>query len=88
MTNPLKDNAVPRRSFLKGALVLLAAPLLLPKAVTGPQTFFVSGFDAYGAPVTETIRLAQIREILMPGIREWVSTYEIPPAEWERIFGA
>jgi hypothetical protein len=86
MANPLESNAVPRRSFLKGALALLAAPLV-PK-VAGPQTFLVSGFDAYGAPVTETIRLAQMREILMPGIRQFVSDYEVQPAQWDRIFDA
>jgi hypothetical protein len=93
MTNPLKDNAVPRRSFLRGALALLAAPLL-PKAVVAaiepplsPNVALAVSFADVKARAAGC-QLAQIRDLLMPGVRQMVSTYEVPPAEWERIFGA
>jgi hypothetical protein len=89
VSNPLENSVVPRRSFLKGALALLAAPLV-PKAVNKTTFWYVD------EPVTATfipaeavrnVSLAQIREILMPGVRQMVSAYEVPPAEWDRVFG-
>jgi hypothetical protein len=80
---------VPRRSFLKGVLALIAAPLV-PKAellaTTPLSATMVRFIDPPRYSVAGRCDLAQIRELLMPGIRQIVSTYEVPP--WGDVFCA
>ena len=82
---------LPRRKFLLGLTglfcapaIIKVAPLMRIKAV--PRHAIVTGWDAYGERVTETIDFGNIRSMLLQGLQEIDREWGKMPAQWDRIF--
>lgn len=76
-----------RRGLLVG---LLCAPaivrpgMLMPvKRIVTPRSFFIfTGFDEYGRPKSEIIR---VPDMLLPGIRQIGASYAAIPGHWSSL---
>jgi len=81
-----------RRRFIWGAAAtIIAAPAIVRAASLMPVKALPRGL-AYSFAQTKEIvasnifNLGQIRELLLPGLLEYRSSYDAIPSEWERIF--
>ena len=92
----MTDLIMPRRKFLTGLFGLVAAPAvvkaanIMPVKVITPQWFANdgTGLVSMAHPVrTGGVNLAQMRELLMPGLRQMVDVmYEDRSEQWADIF--
>ncbi len=87
---------MPRRKFLSGLFGLIAAPAIVKAANIMPVKYIPQhlheldgiGLTTITHPVrTGGVNLAQMRELLMPGLRQMVDVmYEDRSEQWADIF--
>ncbi len=93
----MADLIMPRRKFLTGLLGLVAAPAvvkassLMPVRVIEPKWFLNDGLplQSMAHPVRKGsgINLAQLRELLRPGLEKMIDEmYAEHPGQWKSIF--
>jgi len=88
----MTDLIMPRRKFLTGLMGLVAAPAVVKVSSLMPVKSFVEP-QLYTFPnrvwmaPSSGVNLAQIRELLMPGLRKMVDDmYAEHPGQWKSIF--
>ena len=88
----MTDLIMPRRKFLTGLMGLVAAPAVVKAVNIMPVKSFVKPqlytfpHRVWVAP-SSGVNLAQIRELLMPGLRKMVDDmYEDRSDQWAGIF--
>ena len=88
---------LPRRKFLTGLFGLVAAPAvvkaanIMPVKVIEPKWFLNDGLPlqsmTHPARKGSGVRLAELREILRPGVEEMFNKmYEENPGQWKSVF--
>lgn len=88
----MTDLILPRRKFLTGLMGLVAAPAVVKAANLMPVKLvqFDNGvaLTSMAHPVrTGGIHLSELRELLMPGLREMVDDmYTEHPGQWKSVF--
>jgi hypothetical protein len=88
----MADLIMPRRKFLTGLLGLVAAPAvvkassLMPvKVVTASELYTFP--NRVWVPPSSGINLAQLRELLRPGVEKMIDEmYAEHPGQWKSIF--
>ena len=76
---------LPRRSFITGLVSLLAAPAIVRASSLMPVKALP--FDNINIRFEAgTYNLREVQNLLLPGLEEIRSQYELLPAVWERLF--